>query len=555
MANTKIPSELIADNSVGITQLNVSDGTNGQALVTDGSGTLSFSTISGYTDSDVETYLDSGVSTPTFSTASATTEFNLGNSFSRVADVDGAGAFAGGYNLYLDGSANPLHDSGGALSGYYYKSDGTISFYAANSQVADTAAREVMRIDDNHITLFGNGDGSEAYIMLDIENTGSSAGIALDCQYQSGKKYEIQSDNDGIFLVYDRDNTQYMLTMNNGSIEPKDYSGSLSIGLIDDGSWTARGIGGSNGSNRQWAIGHNSSQLYFANSNHSTGGLVTFLQVDQNQYVYLGGQSQKTTIGSTTNSTVELTIDSTDAVKIPVGTTAQRPTGANGMIRYNSTEGRYEGYSTDTGGWDALNVGVIESMASFSGQAGQTYTIKPPGATSSFSAVYSGDNYKGSGYGFFRWWRGYGTGNANPASVSLDLVGNGYQYYAVMVEDEGNNGGGGYGSGIKSYEYAVWSSLQTFNSLSSNSNYATSHSFTTGNSVYAMWGGNGGHGLYDSSVNGQCNWGNGGTATAIGAGYDGSCGVYPNSLRLGRPQTASANYQLSSTQFSYWFYF
>ena len=58
MTNTKIPSELIADNSVGITQLNVSDGTNGQVLTTNGSGTLSFSTISGYTDSDVETYLN-----------------------------------------------------------------------------------------------------------------------------------------------------------------------------------------------------------------------------------------------------------------------------------------------------------------------------------------------------------------------------------------------------------------------------------------------------------------------------------------------------------------
>ena len=55
MANTKIPSELIADdavtaalladNSVGIAALNVSDGSNGQALTTNGSGTLSFSTV------------------------------------------------------------------------------------------------------------------------------------------------------------------------------------------------------------------------------------------------------------------------------------------------------------------------------------------------------------------------------------------------------------------------------------------------------------------------------------------------------------------------------
>ena len=55
MANTKIPSELItddainsahlADNSVGIAALNVSDGSNGQALVTNGSGTLSFASV------------------------------------------------------------------------------------------------------------------------------------------------------------------------------------------------------------------------------------------------------------------------------------------------------------------------------------------------------------------------------------------------------------------------------------------------------------------------------------------------------------------------------
>ena len=46
MANTKVTSRVIADNSVGITQLNVSDGSDGQVLTTNGSGTLSFTTIS-----------------------------------------------------------------------------------------------------------------------------------------------------------------------------------------------------------------------------------------------------------------------------------------------------------------------------------------------------------------------------------------------------------------------------------------------------------------------------------------------------------------------------
>jgi hypothetical protein len=59
----------IGSNTVGITELNVTDGTSGQVLTTNGAGTLSFSTISGYTDSDVETYLDTGTSTPTFASA------------------------------------------------------------------------------------------------------------------------------------------------------------------------------------------------------------------------------------------------------------------------------------------------------------------------------------------------------------------------------------------------------------------------------------------------------------------------------------------------------
>ena len=44
---TKVKSGVIGDNTVGITQLNVSDGSDGQVLTTNGSGTLSFSTVTG----------------------------------------------------------------------------------------------------------------------------------------------------------------------------------------------------------------------------------------------------------------------------------------------------------------------------------------------------------------------------------------------------------------------------------------------------------------------------------------------------------------------------
>ena len=72
-----------SDNSVGITQLNVSDGSNGQALTTDGSGTLSFAsagaTLSGSTNNTVVT-------------------------------VTGANAMQGEANLTFDGSNLDLAD-------------------------------------------------------------------------------------------------------------------------------------------------------------------------------------------------------------------------------------------------------------------------------------------------------------------------------------------------------------------------------------------------------------------------------------------------------------
>jgi hypothetical protein len=52
------------------------------------------------------------------------------------------------------------------------------------------------------------------------------------------------------------------------------------------------------------------------------------------------------------NATPDVTLDigsATDAVHVPVGTTAQRPTGAAGYFRYNSSLEQFEGYTTEWG--------------------------------------------------------------------------------------------------------------------------------------------------------------------------------------------------------------
>ena len=61
-------------------------------------------------------------------------------------------------------------------------------------------------------------------------------------------------------------------------------------------------------------------------------------------------------VGTATPS-VALDISATDAIKLPVGTTAQRPTAAEGLMRLNTTTDQFEGYNN--GNWQGLG-GVID---------------------------------------------------------------------------------------------------------------------------------------------------------------------------------------------------
>lgn len=53
----------------------------------------------------------------------------------------------------------------------------------------------------------------------------------------------------------------------------------------------------------------------------------------------------KTAIGSISSPAVTLAVTGTDAILVPVGTTAQRPTGATGYIRYNTSTSSFEGHN------------------------------------------------------------------------------------------------------------------------------------------------------------------------------------------------------------------
>jgi len=67
----------------------------------------------------------------------------------------------------------------------------------------------------------------------------------------------------------------------------------------------------------------------------------------------------------TTNPLVTFDIRSTDAIRIPKGTDAQRPVGKSGMVRFNTSTQQFEGYGN--GEWTFL--GTIKN------QAGDTFIL------------------------------------------------------------------------------------------------------------------------------------------------------------------------------------
>lgn len=129
---TKVKSGVIGDNTVGITQLNVSDGTDGQVLTTNGAGTLSFSTVTGGV---------TGISTSADATA-ITIGSDESVDFAKGIVVEGSGTLAG---VYLNGT-----NSDTATQGNFVR-------YGTNFAVQSNAANSVLMTKAYNGSVFVDG--------------------------------------------------------------------------------------------------------------------------------------------------------------------------------------------------------------------------------------------------------------------------------------------------------------------------------------------------------------------------------------------------------------
>ena len=202
---TKVPSELIADNAVGITQLNVSDGSNGQVLTTNGSGTLSFSTVSGTTinnNADNRIITGSGTAntlegeaTFTFdgtnlivgtvaagSSTATPVELNLGSTF-----ADAVGNAKTKLKLFEDSSAN-VYGFGVSnnLLEYHVAASGNHAFYVNDSEKIRIDSSGNLGIGTATGDVRSDGVAARTYVSIigtanrGVLNIGSTASAGAD---------------------------------------------------------------------------------------------------------------------------------------------------------------------------------------------------------------------------------------------------------------------------------------------------------------------------------------------------------------------------------------
>ena len=92
-------------------------------------------------------------------------------------------------------------------------------------------------------------------------------------------------------------------------------------------------------------------------------------------------------IGGAPNANAVLHVSSTGAMIIPVGTTAQRPTGVTGMLRYSSTTGGLEFYDNDS--WESVSSEfTVATTEQFSGNGSTTaFTLQATAGGEAYSAA------------------------------------------------------------------------------------------------------------------------------------------------------------------------
>jgi len=213
---------------------------------------------------------------------------------------------------------------------------------------------------------FQNGSQANGGDRLYIGTGTETAGAAANIEVIGGKYFTAMLDHvhgtntasSAVILdsnqkidIWNVDN----LTMNGNSITSTDTNGDITVDPNGTGTIVLQGPTNQNGDLA--VVGQMTINGALAQT--GTSSVTGILNVDN---LRLDGNTLSSTdtngnINFAPNGTGETIVNSTTSIKIPVGTTAQRPSNSTGQIRFNTTDGRFEGY--DGNAWAGLG-GVVD---------------------------------------------------------------------------------------------------------------------------------------------------------------------------------------------------
>jgi hypothetical protein len=154
-----------------------------------------------------------------------------------------------------------------------------------------------------------------------------------------------------------------MLVFNNGTdvVNPLTYvSGTLvsSNATITGGTINGTAIGGSSAAAGAFTSLAASSNTTVGGTLNVTGNATFTNDLAVNGNTTLGNASGDTILLNAATATIpnNLTFSGTGTIRLPNGTTAERPSPTAGMIRYNTTEASFEGYAA--GAWGSIGGGA-----------------------------------------------------------------------------------------------------------------------------------------------------------------------------------------------------
>ena len=157
----------------------------------------------------------------------------------------------------------------------------------------------------------------------------------------AGAKVNFSSGTQNVFVTYPAEKSVNLNASGNVS----------ALGTVSSATWNATTIGTAYGGTNQTA---------YTSPASSIAGLIwydgTSFQNDTTTSHVGYNPSTNTFYANNLVAAGTVTFTSTGAVTIPVGTTAQQPTGVTGMLRFNSTLTQFEGYNGSV--WTSVGGGA-----------------------------------------------------------------------------------------------------------------------------------------------------------------------------------------------------